>query len=110
MDALPPYPHRSRRGPATHLRLRGPAMTDLTKRTPAQLRQLLAAYVVSGQPLRLTVAERGPARQYDVELVGIAQEERRQADPYSQRGSLLICRFYATKGLLSIALRDLQSL
>jgi hypothetical protein len=64
-------------------------MTDLRQRTPSQLRMLLTSYMVEGRPVRLTLAgDRVGDDSYDVELVGFAQEEQTEADPYSERGSL----------------------
>jgi hypothetical protein len=80
---------------------------NLSKRTPAQRRQLLTSFTVDGNPVRLTMRD---GAHHDVELVGMAQEERSEADPYSQRGSLLVGRFYATKALLVLRLADLQSI
>lgn len=74
--------------------------------TPAQRRQLVASYAVAGTPLRVTMRDRS---QHDVVFQSIAQDERKEADEFSSRGSLAVARFYRTPQVLVLRLADLWS-
>lgn len=47
---------------------------------------------------------------YSLVLLGVAQVEREEADPYSQRGSLLMARYYYTANHLVLRLADIDTL
>lgn len=81
--------------------------TPLTQRTTPQLRQLVASWVTTGTPQRLYTKRN---ERYDVVVLGIGQDTAKgAADPFSQRGTVLVCRFDVTGALLTIPLRDLQT-
>jgi hypothetical protein len=67
---------------------------------------LIGSWVASGRPMRITTRK---GDRYDLVVLGVGQEERSSADPYSQRGNLLICRFDATGALLSLRIADLAT-
>lgn len=82
------------------------SLIDLVARTGPQLRMLVGSWVASGAPMRITTRN---GDRYDLIVLGIGQEERSSADPYSQRGNLLVCRFDATGALLVLRVADLAT-
>lgn len=68
---------------------------------------LVAGYADHATPLRVRTRD---GAEYDLVLLGVAQNERDEADPYSQRGSLLMSRFYWTANALVLCLADIEEL
>lgn len=82
-------------------------MSTFRQLTKPQQRQLAAGYAASSTPLRVQMRD---GLQHDLVLLGVAQEERSERDPYSQRGSLLMARFYWTRNYLVLRLADIDDL
>lgn len=82
-------------------------MATFRQLTKPQQRQLAAGYAARSTPLRVRMRD---GQQHDLVLLGVAQEERSESDPYSQRGSLLMARFYWTRNYLVLRLSDVEEL
>src|SRR4051812_31956925 len=70
-------------------------------------RMIVAAPAAAAPPPRVTMRDRC---QHDLILQAVAQEERKEADQYSTKGSLVVARFYATPQVLVLRLADIWTL
>jgi hypothetical protein len=81
-------------------------MTHFRHLTKAQQRQLVTGMAAASTPLSVRMRN---GETYDLVLLGVAQEERAESDPYSQRGSLVMARFYYTTNYLVLRMADIAS-
>lgn len=84
-----------------------PDMTPFAKLTKPQQRQIIAGFAADSTPLAVTMRD---GSEHRLILQGVAQDERTEADPFSDRGSLIVARHYLTPTLIVLRAVDIASL